>query len=494
MDFDARTNTPGSGITGVYRTGTISIPIRAPQELFVIEDFYLRKVYGTGTYSKVIEAEKKETGSVYALKIMDKRYITKENKISTVKLERIVLDQMSHPGIVKLFFTFQDSRSLYMGLELCEGGELYDQIKRKVRLSEDETRFYASEIIDALEYLHGLGLIHRDIKPENLLLTKNGHIKIADFGSVKATKEIKISIPPNSLENKKACSLDGTSAYIPPEVLNSFPPTYGNDLWALGCTIYQMLSGTPPFKDESEWLIFQRIMARDLNFTDVFSNQAKDLIDKLLDPDPSNRLGMGHDGYATLKRHPFFNGVIWENVRDMPAPNLSLGSCTKEEDCRVQESSSTWNHTKTGNGSKSSNHQHQKAIQDGTSDFVASTDTRPYMFRIASIDSFDSKWQEFLEDGESIVMISKMKKINKLTSKKIQLIITDKPKIIRIDPSKLIAKGDIVWSYNPNELNVQLISPTHFKIFTTKKVVSFEDVKKRGLQWKKTIEELQRRC
>ncbi|XP_058078624.1 3-phosphoinositide-dependent protein kinase 1-like [Magnolia sinica] len=146
----------------------------------------------------VVRAKKKDTGNVYALKIMDKKFITKENKISYVKLERIVLDQLDHPGIIRLFFTFQDIFSLYMALESCEGGELFDQITRKDHLSEAEACFYAVEVVDVLEYIHGVGLIHKDIKLENLLLTAEGHIKIANFGSVKPMKDSQITILPTA--------------------------------------------------------------------------------------------------------------------------------------------------------------------------------------------------------------------------------------------------------------------------------------------------------
>ncbi|XP_064966014.1 3-phosphoinositide-dependent protein kinase 2 isoform X2 [Musa acuminata AAA Group] len=332
-DFEAKlrlqqpetTGDGGHARPAVQRTN--SIVFRAPQEQFTINDFELGKIYGVGSYSKVVRAKKKDTGNVYALKIMDKKFIAKENKVSYVKLERIVLDQLDHPGIIRLCFTFQDTYSLYMALECCEGGELFDQITRKGHLSEDEARFYAAEVIDAMEYIHGVGLIHRDIKPENLLLTTDGHIKIADFGSVKPTKDSQITVLPNSA-NEKTCTFVGTAAYVPPEVLNSSPATFGNDLWALGCTLYQMLSGSSPFKDASEWLIFQRIIARDLKFPEYFSHEARDLIDKLLDTDPSKRPGAGPDGYASLRKHPFFKGIDWKNLRKASAPKLAL-----EKDC-----------------------------------------------------------------------------------------------------------------------------------------------------------------
>uniref|UniRef100_A0A7N0UKP5 non-specific serine/threonine protein kinase n=1 Tax=Kalanchoe fedtschenkoi TaxID=63787 RepID=A0A7N0UKP5_KALFE len=451
---------------------------RAPQENFNIQNFELGKIYGVGSYSKVIRAKKKDTGVIYALKIMDKKFILKENKTAYVKMERIVLDQLNHPGIVQLCFTFQDTFSIYMGLESCEGGELFDQITRKGRLSEEEARFYAAEVVDALEYIHSMGLIHRDIKPENLLLTSDGHIKIADFGSVKPMEDSNITVLPNAASDDKACTFVGTAAYVPPEVLNSSPATFSNDLWALGCTLYQMLSGTPPFKDASEWLIFQRIIARDLRFPNYFSDDAKNLIDRLLDKDPIRRPGAGPDGYDALKKHPFFNGVNWKKLRSQVPPKLALDP--KSETGNFRDSS------------RNSLIYRSSSLRqtDGTGSPGASAG---HVMRHASIDSFDSKWQQFLEPGESVLMISMVKKLRKITSKKVQLILTDKPKLIYVDLTKLMVMKSIAWSDNPSDLNVQVTSPTHFKICTPKKVMSFEDAKQRAVQWRKAIEDLQNR-
>ncbi|CAN1318877.1 3-phosphoinositide-dependent protein kinase 2 [Linum perenne] len=418
-----------------------SFTFRAPQENFTIQDFELGKIYGVGSYSKVVRAKKKDNGIVYALKIMDKKFITKENKTAYVKLERIVLDQLDHPGVVRLYFTFQDTFSLYMALESCEGGELFDQITR----------------------------------PENLLLTADGHIKIADFGSVKPMQGSRVTVLPNASSDDKACTFVGTAAYVPPEVLNSSPATFGNDMWALGCTVYQMLSGTSPFKDASEWLIFQKIIARDVCFPDYFSNEAKDLIDRLLDTEPGRRPGAGPEGYAALKLHPFFKGIVWNNLRSQTPPELAV-------DPTAQSGDESWNPTHVGDCS---------GPNEGYVHALSSTEGS--ITRLASIDSFDSRWQQFLDHGESVIMISMVKKLQKLTSKKVQLILTNKPKLIYVDPTKLVVKGTIIWSDNSDDLNVQIISPSNFKICTPKKVMSFEDAKQRALQWKKAIETLQNR-
>ncbi|KAK6144701.1 hypothetical protein DH2020_021521 [Rehmannia glutinosa] len=454
-----------------------SFVFRAPQENFSIQDFELGKIYGVGSYSKVVRAKKKDTGMVYAMKIMDKKFITKENKTAYVKLERIVLDQLDHPGVVQLFFTFQDTFSLWqfddpvltlnsedMALESCEGGELFDQITRKGRLSEDDARFYAAEVVDALEYIHSMGLIHRDIK--NLLLTEDGHIKIADFGSVKPMQDSRITVLPNAASDDKACTFVGTAAYVPPEVLNSSPATFGNDLWALGCTLYQMLSGTSPFKDASEWLIFQRIIARDIRFPNYFSAEARDLIDQLLDIDPSRRPGAGPGGYASLKSHPFFKGIDWTNLRAGTPPKLALDPRVQSTSSEDQDSS--WNPSHVGDSSVNTN--------DGNGGFASASEAGS-ITRLASIDSFDSKWQQFLEPGESVLMISMVKKLQKLTNKKFYSVLI-----------LVVLTGVMIHCL----FVVELFSPL-LSLEKPKKVMSFEDAKQRALQWKKAIEALQNR-
>ncbi|EHA8589384.1 hypothetical protein COCNU_scaffold009510G000010 [Cocos nucifera] len=144
-----------------------------------------------------------------------------------------------------------------------ELGKIYGvgSYSKKKRLSEDEACFYAAEAIDALEYLHGLGLIHRDIKMKrHVLLWEQLHTSLQKFS-------VLLQQPMDLVE-------------IFSDMMSV--SCISNDLWALGCTIYQMLSGSSPFKDASEWLIFQRIIARDLEFPAYFSDEARDLIDKLL--------------------------------------------------------------------------------------------------------------------------------------------------------------------------------------------------------------------
>ncbi|XP_049394603.1 3-phosphoinositide-dependent protein kinase 2 [Solanum stenotomum] len=202
------------------------------------------------------------------------------------------------------------------------------------------------------------------------------------------------------------------------------------------------------------------------------------------DIDPSRRPGAGPDGYASLKNHPFFSGVDWDNLRLQTPPRLAAEPKGHSTRSSGEDQDPSWNPSHIGDGSARTN--------DGNGGTTSSSEVGS-VTRLASIDSFDSKWKQFLEPGESVLMISNVKKIQKLTSKKVQLILTNKPKLIYVDPSKLVVKGNIIWSDNSNDLNIQVISPSQFKVCTPKKVMSFEDAKQRAMQWKKAIETLQNR-
>eukprot|EP00850_Spirogloea_muscicola_P008961 SM000049S16732 [mRNA] locus=s49:378172:380156:- [translate_table: standard] len=262
-----------------------------------------------------------------ALKVLDKRHIVRERKVEYVKLERLILDQLAHPGVVRLLFTFQDDAALYMGLECCDGGDLFQQVRKRGALPVVDARFYAAEIVDVLEYIHSQG-------PENVLLTREGHVKLCDFGSAKLLRPLPNGMSP-TLPSDRNSSFVGTADYVSPEVLNSQPVTTGADLWALGCVVYQMLAGRPPFQAASEYLCFQRVMARDLYFSDSFDSDARDLVDRLLTEEPSGRLGAG--GYAELKAHPFFTGVDWADPRKQAAPELAQSSTSSSDDADEDE-------------------------------------------------------------------------------------------------------------------------------------------------------------
>ncbi|BDA45583.1 probable 3-phosphoinositide-dependent protein kinase 1 at N-terminal half [Coccomyxa sp. Obi] len=306
--------------------GGDKVNYRAPRAQLSLSDFHLEKRLGEGSFAQVVQVQQKETCRRYALKVVDKYLVLKHKQTDYISNERRLLDQFDYEGIVRLHFTFQDATSLYFGLELCSNGELYDQIQRKGRLSLEDARFYAAEIVLILEYLRQQQVIHRDLKPENLLINAKGHLQLVDFGSAKdlASKQPATGSSSGLLhKSARTASMVGTAEYLAPEVLRDEPAGYAADLWALGCLLYHMLVGKPPFKGASEYLTFQLISGGEYAIPSDMPEAAQDLIRQLLMSDPSKRLGSGDQALKELKEHRFFDGIDWEHIRTQEAPSVA---------------------------------------------------------------------------------------------------------------------------------------------------------------------------
>ncbi len=290
-----------------------------------VKDFSFGQTLGEGSYSTVLAAKDRSNGKDYAIKVLDKRHIIKEKKVKYVNIERDTLNRLTdHPGVVRLYYTFQDERSLYFVLDLCPGGELLGVLKRMSTFDEECTRFYAAQILDTIEYMHSRGVIHRDLKPENLLLDENMHIKVTDFGTAKLLPERKdangrVEFEPDatSAENR-ANSFVGTAEYVSPELLTDKNACKASDLWAFGCIVHQLLAGRPPFKAGNDYQTFQKIVNLDYEFPRGFPELARDLVERLLVLDPQRRLSIEH-----AKNHPFFAGIQWgRGLWQQKAPRL----------------------------------------------------------------------------------------------------------------------------------------------------------------------------
>lgn len=290
------------------------------------QDFSFGDTLGEGSYSTVMRAQYIRTGQEYAIKILDKNHLIRKDKMLVALAEKNVLVKLGvgHPGIIHLHWTFQDEWSLFFVLDLAPNGEMQSRISRLGSLSLTSSRYYAAQIVDALEFMHGKDVIHRDLKPENLLLDGQFRIKITDFGTGKI------------LENgaEKANTFVGTAQYVAPELLESNETSKSSDLWALGCIIYQMISGRFAFQGLSEYLTWQKIKSLDYTFPAGFDEDAQDLIQRLLVHDPTQRLGAGgpdsNYSYAALRAHRFFASVSWETLWTDPAPPLEAGLVKKE--------------------------------------------------------------------------------------------------------------------------------------------------------------------
>jgi len=285
-----------------------------------VQDFTFGRTLGEGSYSTVLAATDRQTLKEYAIKVLDKRHIIKEKKVKYVNIERDTLNRLTeHPGIVRLYYTFQDERSLYFVLDLASGGELLGVLKKLGSFDVECTRFYAAQILDSVAYMHSRGVIHRDLKPENVLLDREMHVKITDFGTAKILPEPPKPLPNGSedrghpIDGSNTISLDdravsfvGTAEYVSPELLRDKTACKASDLWAFGCIVYQLLAGRPPFKAANEYLTFQKILGLEYTFPPGFPPDAQDLVERLLVLEPERRLGIEY-----VKGHKFFEGVTW---------------------------------------------------------------------------------------------------------------------------------------------------------------------------------------
>lgn len=273
-----------------------------------VRDFSFGQILGEGSYSTVFMATDRQSLKEYAIKVLEKKHIIKEKKIKYVNIEKNTLNRLTdHPGIVRLYYTFQDETSLYYVLDLCKGGELLGVLKRTGTFDEECTRFYGAQILDAIEYMHSRGVIHRDLKPENVLLDDNMHVKITDFGTAKLLPDPREPRPPpdesSASEESRAASFVGTAEYVSPELLTDKTAGKPSDIWAYGCIIYQLLAGRPPFKAGTEYLTFQKIVGLEYEFPNGFPPAARDLIERCLVLDPQRRVTIEH-----IKNHEFFDG------------------------------------------------------------------------------------------------------------------------------------------------------------------------------------------
>ncbi|KAK9768681.1 cytochrome c oxidase subunit 1 [Basidiobolus ranarum] len=280
---------------------------------FSLKDFDLLQTLGTGTFGRVYLTRHIGTENYYAMKVLKKEVVVRLKQIEHINSEKQILSQIHFPFIVNLFCSFQDDNNLYMLLEYVIGGEVFSHLRRAGRFTNDMTRFYAAEIVLAIEYLHSKDIIYRDLKPENLLLDDRGHIKITDFGFAKVVED-------------RTWTLCGTPEYLAPEIIQSKGHGKSVDWWALGILIFEMLAGYPPFFDDSPFGIYEKILEGRLMFPSHFDPAARDLIKKLLTNDRTKRLGNLKDGPEDVKKHKWFRGIDWQIVleRKVPAPIVPM--------------------------------------------------------------------------------------------------------------------------------------------------------------------------
>ena len=277
-----------------------------------LDDFNFLAVLGKGNFGKVMLAEEKQTGVLYAIKVLKKEFIIENDEIDSTRSEKrvfLTVARERHPFLLNLHSCFQTETRVYFVMEYVGGGDLMLHIQRQ-QFNLHRAKFYAAEVLLALEYFHKHGIIYRDLKLDNIMLTLDGHVKIADYGLCKE----------NMWYGNTTSTFCGTPEFMAPEIL--LEQRYGRavDWWAFGILLYEMLLGQAPFRGDDEDEIFDAILEDDPLYPIQMPRDSVSLLQRLLTRDPSRRLGAGPNDADDVKAHPFFRDVNWDDLINKRVP------------------------------------------------------------------------------------------------------------------------------------------------------------------------------
>ncbi|XP_066553705.1 protein kinase C, delta b isoform X2 [Amia ocellicauda] len=271
-------------------------PSHLPRLTF--DHFVFHKVLGKGSFGKVLLAELRGKGQFFAVKALKKDVVLMDDDVECTMVEKRVLAlAWDNPFLTHLYSTFQSKEHLFFVMEYLNGGDLMFHIQEKGRFDLYRATFYSAEIICGLQFLHTKGIIYRDLKLDNVMLDKDGHIKIADFGMCKE----------NVFGENRATTFCGTPDYIAPEILLGQKYSFSVDWWSFGVLLYEMLIGQSPFHGDDEDELFESIRMDTPHYPRWITKEAKDLLEKLFERESTRRLGVT----GNIRVHSFFKTINW---------------------------------------------------------------------------------------------------------------------------------------------------------------------------------------
>ncbi len=278
------------------------------------KDFICLAKLGEGSFGIVYLVEKINTKEKYAMKVLNKEKIIDQNIIRYIVTERNIMSNINHPFLVKLKYAFQTSYNLFLITEYCPNGDLSQHLNHEKRFKEPRVKFYICELILALEYLHKKDIIFRDVKPENVLLDKDGHIKLTDFG---LSKE-------GITDNFYTKTFCGSIGYTAPEIIQKKKYGKSVDWYLLGVLFYELLTGIIPFYSTNDEEMFRNIQRDELKIHKIISKEAAGLIKQLMEKNPDKRLGGAGRDALEIKEHPYFKDVNWNEIyeKKIKPPNF----------------------------------------------------------------------------------------------------------------------------------------------------------------------------
>ncbi|XP_077582045.1 protein kinase C delta type-like [Stigmatopora nigra] len=292
---------PGADKNGKVNDSSSSVAPSVKRPHLTLNHLVFHKVLGKGSFGKVLLAELKGRGQYYAVKVLKKDVVLMDDDVECTMVEKRVLAlAWENPFLTHLYSTFQSKEHLFFVMEYLNGGDLMFHIQDKGRFDLARATFYSAEILVGLQFLHSKGIIYRDLKLDNVMLDKDGHIKIADFGMCKE----------NVFGDVRASTFCGTPDYIAPEILLGHKYTFSVDWWSFGVLLYEMLIGQSPFQGDDEDELFESIRSDTPHFPRWITKEAKKLLELLFERDPTRRLGV----VGNIRAEPFFKSINWPSL------------------------------------------------------------------------------------------------------------------------------------------------------------------------------------
>ena len=288
-------------------------------EKIKIRRYKIGNLIGQGSYGKVYEALDEERGQLIAVKIIDKKRLNSfssnsNSSISSIESEIEILSKLNHKNIIKYYGSLQSKNHLKIFLEYCEGGSIAKMLLNYKSFTENIIRKYTKEMLEGLEYLHAHNIIHRDIKGANILVDRNGTCKLSDFGGAKIIKD-------EEFNQSRNYSMKGTPNWMAPEVIKNNETTRFSDIWSIGCTVIEMITGKPPWSNyKNPFKILFQIM-NSLEPPEIPNNCSGTLsnfISCCLKVNPTERLNV-----TQLLRHPFILGTLTQRVKEVSSDFVS---------------------------------------------------------------------------------------------------------------------------------------------------------------------------
>lgn len=511
-------------------------------------DFVFLRILGEGSYSTVYLARELRGGQTQAIKVVQKDFVIRHQKLDATVREKHVLASLSyerggHPFVTQLYCTFHDLQRLYFVTDVAHHGELLVVLNRLGSFDVRVAQFYTAEIVTALEFIHRHGVVHRDIKPENVLIRRNGHIMLTDFGSAQVYDESLFidyqeeDDSPSQLRKMRQCrkfmelaaststssSVDsdeqlgafehtrratfvGTAQYVSPEMLRGDEVGPPCDYWALGATVFQMISGQAPFRAMNDFHLMNKIQKLDFAFPAGFPEIPKDFVSKLLVLDPAARLGS--DDLNNLKAHRFFEGVDWEHITESTPPDIFPSVSAGIEEAEQK----TANLPEPGLDERALNRLMSLSLMemgpskqfsldseilntavDIPSDMVElpKVDKKALVVRQQKLEKQrkENPYHLFVQDN-LIIRSGFIDKKKGLFSRRRMFLLTEGPHLFYVDPNSMELKGEVPWSPC---MRTEAKNFRTFFVHTPKRIYYLFDPDSRAVEWCKAIDQVKTR-